>query len=207
MPANPTPAQSAAARANGARSKGATTPEGRARLAAAATRHNLTGVFRLLPGEDRLAYERLRRAWHARLLPIDQAEREAADGIVHHVWRRMRLDVLEERLLSALVAGRPTTGLPSLATLCRYRARLEKDRREAERELVELRDARPQRLPIQNLNQDRLIWLARHVHGKQLRAEDALEAFLPRDPELAPDASEPVDPGSAEVLPLRPRPH
>jgi hypothetical protein len=212
MPTNPTPAQSAAARANGARSKGAVTPEGRARLGEAATRHNLTGVFRLLPGEDQLAFERLRRAWHARLLPIDQAEREAADGIVHHVWRRMRLDALEELLLSALIDGRPTTGLPSLATICRYRARLEKDRREAERELVELRDGRPQRLPIRSLNPDRLIWLAHHVHKKQVRAEDELEALLLLDPELEqagpdPAGPEPAEPEPAEVVPLRPRPH
>lgn len=204
MPADPTPAQSAASRANGRRSRGAVTPEGRARLQEAATRHNLTGVFRLLPGEDRDAYERLRRAWHARLLPIDQAERDAADAIVAHVWRRQRLDALEERLLSALIEGRPTQGLPSLATLCRYRARLEKDRREAERELVELRESRPQRLAVQDLSPDRLIWLAHHVRKKQAQAEERLEELLAPGPWPEEDDAAPEP---AEVVPLRPRPH
>lgn len=143
MPRNPTPAQSEAARRNGRRSKGARTPEGRARLAEAATRHNLTGAFRLLPGEDRLAFERLRRAWHERLQPADRAEREAADALVAQIWRRQRLDVLEVRLLTAILYDQPRDGLPSLETILRYRARLDREREEVERELLALRACRP----------------------------------------------------------------
>jgi hypothetical protein len=154
MPRNPTPAQSEASRRNGRRSKGATTSEGRARLAAAATKHNLTGPFRLLPGEDRLAFERLRRAWHARLKPVDRAEREATDALVAQIWRRHRLDWLEVQLLEAILHDRPRDGLPSLETLLRYRARLDRERQRIEAELWALRmnreaaaaDRRPIRL-------------------------------------------------------------
>ncbi|BCX19620.1 MAG: hypothetical protein KatS3mg117_3302 [Geminicoccaceae bacterium] len=139
MPRNPSEAQREAARRNGRRSKGATTAEGRARLAAAATRHNLFGPFRLLPGEDRLAFERLRRAWHARLKPADRAEREAADAFVAQLWRRQRLDLLEVRLLDAILHDRPRDGLPSLETLLRYRARLDRERARIEAELWALR--------------------------------------------------------------------
>lgn len=139
MPRNPSEAQKDAARRNGRRSKGAITPEGRARLAAAATRHNLFGPFRLLPGEDRLAFERLRRAWHARLKPADRAEREAADAFVAQIWRRQRLDLLEVRLLDAILHDRPRDGLPSLETLLRYRARLDRERARIEAELWALR--------------------------------------------------------------------
>jgi hypothetical protein len=143
MPRNPSPAQSEAARRNGRRSRGAATPEGRARLAAAATRHNLTGAFRLLPGEDRLAFERLRRAWHDRLRPADRAEREAVDALVAQFWRRQRLDVLEIRLLEAILYDRPRDGLPSLETILRYRARLDREQARVESELLALRASRP----------------------------------------------------------------
>lgn len=195
MPKNPSPAQSAAARANGRRSKGAVTAEGRARLAAAATRHNLSGPFRILPGEDRLAFERLRRAWHARLQPIDRAEREAADAIVAQIWRRQRLDILEVQVLSALLYDRPRDGLPSLDTLCRYRARLERERAIAERELMDLRASRPPAPAV---------------------APDSWRPILVEPPPLDRPAPPPVEPEPGEpeeleergvVVPLRPRLH
>jgi len=192
MPRNPTQAQSEAARRNGRRSKGAVTPEGRARLAEAATKHNLTGAFRLLPGEDRLAFERLRRAWHARLRPADRAEREAADALVAQIWRRHRLDWLEVQLLEAILHDRPRDGLPSLDTLLRYRARLDRERARIETELWALQASRTRAASADSRRPIRL------------------------DPAPVPPAGEPsraAGEASAEeeergvVVPLRPRLH
>lgn len=142
MPANPSPAQQQASRENGARSHGPTSAEGRARIAAAATRHGLTGSFRLLPEEDAAAFEALLEGWRARLQPEGEPEAAAVAKIVAAIWREQRLFGFEERLLRALARGEPVDGLPSLATVIRYRARLERDRRLAEEELLELRRLR-----------------------------------------------------------------
>ncbi|MCX8100697.1 MAG: hypothetical protein N3D77_05590 [Geminicoccaceae bacterium] len=139
MPSDPSPAQRAASRANGARAHGPTSAAGRARCAEAATRHGLGGSFRLLPEEDATAYERLRAAWIRRLAPRDAAEEALVDALVAAYWRGRRLAALEERVLSALLRDGEAPGLPSLATLARYRARLERDRRAALAELEALR--------------------------------------------------------------------
>lgn len=142
MPANPSPAQQEASRRNGAHSHGPTSAEGRARIADAATRHGLTGTFRLLPEEDGAAFAALLEGWRARLRPEGEPEAVAVAKIVAAIWREQRLFGFEERLLRALARGEPVDGLPSLSTVIRYRARLERDRRLAEEELLELRRLR-----------------------------------------------------------------
>ena len=142
MPKDPTPAQQEASRTNGARSKGPKSAEGRERIATAASRHGLTGRFRLLPGEDRRAFEALLSGWSERLRPEGPAETAAVRKFVAAIWREQRLFAVEERLLRALARGEPAEDLPSLATVIRYRNRLERDRRLAREELAELRGLR-----------------------------------------------------------------
>lgn len=165
MPANPTSAQSETSRRNGARSRGPRTQEGRARIARAATRHGLIGRFVLLPGEAR-AFRRLRASWMARFAPRDEAEAAAVDKLVAAIWRERRLEALESRLTAALIAGEPTAGLPQLATLIRYRARIERDRRRALAELA----------------------FARRLAARALRAQVALSAAREGAAEVAFEA-------------------
>lgn len=165
MPANPTSAQSETSRRNGARSRGPRTQEGRARIARAATRHGLIGRFVLLPGEAR-AFRRLRASWMARFAPRDEAEAAAVDKLVAAIWRERRLEALESRLTAALIAGEPTAGLPQLATLIRYRARIERDRRRALAELA----------------------FARRLAARELRAQVALSAAREGAAEVAFEA-------------------
>ncbi|MCL6609058.1 MAG: hypothetical protein K6T74_13305 [Geminicoccaceae bacterium] len=149
MPKDPTPAQQEASRQNGARSKGPESAEGRERIADAATRHGLGGRFRLLPGEDRRAFEALLQGWSERLRPEGPAETAAVRKFVAAIWREQRLFAVEERLLRALARGEPAEDLPSLATLIRYRNRLERARRLAREELAELRGLRTAAAPAE----------------------------------------------------------
>lgn len=103
---------------------------------------------------------RLRRDWHARLRPVDEAERAAVDAIVATVICRLHLAPVELRVLDRLAQGSCEPGMPSLSTLCRFRARLEKDRLMADQELAELQALRPREIPHPSLNPDRLEWLA-----------------------------------------------
>ncbi|BCX16345.1 MAG: hypothetical protein KatS3mg117_0027 [Geminicoccaceae bacterium] len=138
MPKHPTPAQSAASRANGARSRGPVTAEGLARCRRATARHGLRGRFELLPGEDAATFERLRAAWYRRVRPADAEQAKLVEAQIALVWRRRRLDALEDRLLRALIEGGPPDGLPSLETVCRYRARLAGEQRALERAFAAL---------------------------------------------------------------------
>jgi hypothetical protein len=103
MPASPTPAQSATSRANGARSRGPTTPEAKARSA-------LNGLppgarlahMRFLDGEDPLLLENLRRRQLRALVPEDETELDAVEDMVRARHHLVRLD----RLLDLQVAGK-----------------------------------------------------------------------------------------------------
>lgn len=110
---------------------------------------------------------RLRRDWHARLKPVDEAERAAVDAIVATVVCRLHLAPVETRLLDRLAQGTCEPGMPSLSTLCRYRARLEKERLMAEQELAELKALRPREIPHPSLNPERLEWLADHLRRRR----------------------------------------
>src|SRR3954447_13942817 len=101
MPLSPTAAQSATSRANGALSRGPATPSGKARSALNGTRHGLAGPFRLLPGEDAAAHERLRAALLARHAPADAAEEHWVEELAFAAWRLRRLRALDAAALDA----------------------------------------------------------------------------------------------------------
>src|SRR5918911_5576219 len=105
MPLSPSSAQSAASRANGALSRGPVTPEGKARSAQNATRHNLRGAaFRLLPGEDRAEFEALLAELVERHAPADDPERACVEEIAFARWRLLRVASLEAAAVAALCA-------------------------------------------------------------------------------------------------------
>ncbi len=132
-----------ASRRNGARSRGPETAGGKARSARNATRHALTSrTIVLVQEEDRAAYAALRADLLARHRPEGALEEHWLQCLCDALWRRFRLDLLEARVLEALLAGEEGAGLPSLSTLARYRARIARDIREAEARLGELREAR-----------------------------------------------------------------
>ena len=145
MPDAPSPAQQAASRANGARSRGPATAAGKARAARNGTRHGLRGgVFCLMPGEDAEELDLLRQAvacdWH----PRDAYERHWAAELVAAMWRQQRLRQLEFAALEAASQEHPPTeaSLKRLLTFARYGARIDKELAQALRALRVLK-ARP----------------------------------------------------------------
>ena len=143
MPAIRTPAQQAAARANGARSRGPTTQAGKARSARNGTRHGLrAGQFSLLPGEDREEFAALHAAVTADWRPRDAYERRWVTELVTAMWRQDRLHGLEIAALTAAAAESPPSEatVKKLLTFARYGARIDKDIGRALQALRVLRD-------------------------------------------------------------------
>jgi hypothetical protein len=143
MPTAPTPAQRAASRANGARSRGPATEAGKARAARNGTRHGLRGgPFALLPGEDPAEFARLHAAVTADWAPRDAYERRWVRELVAAMWRQDRLRGLELAALAAAAEERPPTEatMKRLLTFARYGARIDKDMTTALRTLRVLRD-------------------------------------------------------------------
>src|SRR3954467_13176525 len=130
MPASPTPAQSETSRANGARSRGPATPEGKARSALNGTRHGLRGTtFSLLPDEDPAEWAAHLDGYPARIRRADAAELACVERLAACDWREGRLLRLEAE---TLFAGRGDTSEPDprlgwSRTLPRYAAAIRRD--------------------------------------------------------------------------------
>ena len=161
------PTRADTARANGARSRGPATPEGKARSALNGTRHGLRGsTFTLLPGEDAAAWAAVLTGYLARFRPADAAELRRVERLAACDWREARLLRLETE---TLFAGRGDTSEPDprlgwSRTLPRYAAAIRRDRKEALEQLEMLRAARP-RLPAEPTLADaaRIRWLAERI--------------------------------------------
>ena len=136
MPASPSPAQSEAARLNGARSAGPASETGKARSSLNAVRHGLSGrTFFLLPDEDPAEFRQHEAELLAAFRPRDHAEREAVLAVVRTMWREIRGDRLEAQVLGDLFAAEKiadraqreaarAAAFRQLATVLRYQARI-----------------------------------------------------------------------------------
>jgi hypothetical protein len=150
MPASPTPAQAAASRTNGAKSRGPVTSEGRARAA-------LNGLppgprllhMQFLQGEDPVLPENLRRSRLRALQPEDADELAAVEAMVRAEWHLIRLDRLldtqvagrsAEEFLRAVIGGR--WGQDVMEHLGRWREREERSLDRAHRRFLRRRQAR-----------------------------------------------------------------
>ena len=154
MPTAPSPAQSLASRANGARSAGPASDTGKARSAMNAVRHGLCGrTFFLLADEDPAEFARHEAEWLAVWQPRDLHEHEAALAAIRAMWREIRGDRLEAQAMGELFAAgriadaaeRATAqdrALKAVNTLLRYKARLERELRQARDALTALRARR-----------------------------------------------------------------
>jgi len=93
----PTLAQQAASRANGVRTHGANTNEGRHRCSMNATTLNLLTAATFLKKESRESYQELVRQHTQRIAPRDAAEQAAVEEICSAAWRLRRLRSIERK--------------------------------------------------------------------------------------------------------------
>jgi hypothetical protein len=125
-------ARAEASRRNGARSRGPTTQEGKARSSQNALKHGLRAAKHLvLPAEDPAALAALEAALLEELAPEGALQTVLARQIVSAAWRLARVDRMEAEMLIfrdrgegdlGLAATRDANTARALPTLVRYRA-------------------------------------------------------------------------------------
>ena len=155
MPRHPTPAQSAASRANALHSTGPATPEGKARAAQNARSFGLRSAqLALLPDEDHAAFGQLEASIHAHFVPATPLEASLCARMAAALWRTERAEALEQKfrvgLPAGVKAGHPLTNLhilnacqqdrpQALPTLLRYLSEADRAFGRALRHLNQLR--------------------------------------------------------------------
>jgi hypothetical protein len=154
MPTEPSPLQVQASRRNGARSSGPASEAGKARSALNGVRHGLSGrTFFLLPDEGPEEFNEHEATLLAAWQPRDLAEHDAAELAVRAMWREIRADRLEARVLTDLFAAdaiaedaerqaAKAAGMKALGTLLRYRSQIAREHGAAMRTLDALRQRR-----------------------------------------------------------------
>lgn len=193
MPRQPTPAQIAASRANGARSQGPVTPEGKATSAMNAVEHGLRSVEVTLTKREEP--ERL-RLLHAdvveRYRPVTPVEHSLCAAIAAALWQQERARDLEAQLLDfqgrrierelayplvwqILQEDKPARGLE---TILRYQARAENALKNAIKALAAIRQERAE--PVRDCTNE------------------------PENPQADPPAEPPPAPAEAVTAPMAP---
>jgi hypothetical protein len=127
-----------ASRANGARSRGPKTPEGKSRSSYNATRHGLLSNCVVLATESREAFEALLNQYVDRFGPLDEIEFDMIEEMASCYWRLRRGWAIETELLNSGIEKQPPGSelarlatsfselavSPQLALLNRYESRL-----------------------------------------------------------------------------------
>ena len=158
-----------------------------------------------------------RDALTARLAPADAVERHWVGEITFALWQQQRLRAVTDLALAAAEGGtsEPETQpraeperprLPSLATLARYRACIERDLRLAQHELETARQSRP-RLPSDAglANPARLRWLADRIEAGLADRAPANDTGEPEaQPRAEPEAQPRTESGAAAAPASRP---
>lgn len=96
----PSERRRAAARANGLKSRGPKTQEGKARSSQNAIRHGLTSTSFIVHNEDLDQFSQLRTRYIDRFQPVDGCEHDLVDDIVHARWMLLRARLMQNELLN-----------------------------------------------------------------------------------------------------------
>ncbi len=148
-------------RANGRRSKGPVTPEGKERSARNATRHGLLSRILVLESEESSAFEATFQQFLERFGPADEVQVSVIEEMLGALWRQRRCWAIETRMMDNAMADIPDercndeldritfafthlANLPQLQLLHRYEARLHRMFQRALQNLLLLRQNTPQ---------------------------------------------------------------
>jgi hypothetical protein len=93
--------KSNAARANGSKSKGPATPEGKARSSQNALKHGLTAQLNTLPGESEEDFDALLESHMAQYQPVGAVEQDLVQTLATTRWRLRRIPLLEFHILES----------------------------------------------------------------------------------------------------------
>ena len=96
-------AQIAASRANGAKSKGPVTEEGKANAARNSYRHGLLADLTVMETERAEAFIKLSSYLYENFEPVDEHERNTVDTMIIAMWRRTRALGMETAGLSVII--------------------------------------------------------------------------------------------------------
>jgi hypothetical protein len=160
------PRKIAAARANGAKSNGPITLDGKARSSLNALRHGLAAASLVLTIEDRPQFDQLYASYVHRFQPADDVEIDLVEEMIGCKWRMRRSIVVETQAIDlqmseqreeletkfegisapaqlAIAVDRLTTRSTSLQNLQRYETRLGRQYLRAYKMLLDLRNNVP----------------------------------------------------------------
>jgi hypothetical protein len=104
--------QAAITRANGAKSNGPITAEGKARSAQNSLKHGLTSSRVVLPHESQEAYDRLEASLISRFKPADELESELVQEMAAARWRLRRIEAMEAALFKKAIKQLEEAGTP-----------------------------------------------------------------------------------------------
>ena len=190
----PTELQSETSRANGAKSKGPITPEGREKSSRNSLKHGYTAVnIYLLDCDDPDEFQKMEDDYAATYQPASRVEQDLVDEMVASSWRLNRIRMIETVLLNTEVYRRPRQKDPSLSSI---------ELADAFRALADDSNALALVLRYQTRLQrthERCFLILRDV-----QRERKSQAAVPATPSVQPEPSAPVPQPDPVALPLAP---
>jgi hypothetical protein len=107
-----TMSQAATARANGAKSNGPITAEGKAISSQNSLKHGLASSRVVLPHESQEAYDKLEASLINRFKPVDDLESELVQEMAAARWRLRRIEAMESALFKKAIKQHEEAGTP-----------------------------------------------------------------------------------------------
>lgn len=182
-----------ASRANGARSNGPATPEGKSNSSRNALKHGLsTNHFCLLENESEEAYKKMVDSYVDTLQPANDLEASLVEEMINCRWKLNRAEVIEATLLDLSLATLEPK-LPQFFTEISDTGKLAL----AYRDAVEVSKA------LTNIERNiaRLSRQFRHAHDKLIEIQDRRKSETSQlEPEPEPTAASPKSPENRQKI-------